>query len=212
MRCISRSLPLILSAALLLPACGGTKVLVSRGTTVPMDLQHMSGDQLMEYFKAKGMTGYKDGSKLEASIVMVDLAYLKATGQMMEASEEEIEALSTQRRFEAHIEYLTPTLFPGETEEEGIVFEKWTATLRDSKGTEITPKSFNFGPPLIEKEAVAVEPILTEKDTSKLILTYTLKGNMIFDYVVPAGCKWVDLELVPPQTGHKTTVRWLIKN
>ncbi len=212
MRRIPRSLPLLLSAALFLGACGGTKVLVSRGTTVPMELQHMSGDQLMEYFKAKGMTGYNDGARLEASIVMVDLAYLKATGQMMEASDEEIEALASQRRFETHIEYVTPTIFPGETEEEGIVFEKWTATLRDSRGTEITPKSFNFDPPLIEKEAVAVEPILTEKDTSKLILTYTLKGHMIFDYQVPEGCKWVELELVPPQTGHKTTVRWNIKN
>ncbi len=203
---------LLLCAGLLLGACGGTKVLVSRGTTVPLELQHMSGDQLMEYFKAKSLTGYKDGSRLEASVVMVDLAYLKATGQMMEASDEEIEALASQRRFEAHIEYVTPTIFPGETEEEGIVFEKWTATLRDSRGTEITPKSFKFDPPLIEKEAVAVDPILTEKDTSKLILTYTLKGNMIFDYVVPEGCKWVDIELEPPLTGHKTTVRWNIKN
>ena len=212
MRSTSHPVPFLLAAALLLSACGGTKVLVSRGTTVPLELQQMSSDQLMEYFKAKNMTGYKDGSKLEASVVMVDLAYLKASGQMMEASEEEIEALTTQRRFEAHIEYVTSTIFPGETEEEGIVFEKWTATLRDSKGTELKPKSFNFDPPLIEKEAVAVEPILTEKDTSKLILTYTLKGNMIFDYVVPEGCKWVDIELEPPQTGHKTTVRWHIKN
>jgi len=212
MRILSLQLPLLLCVALLPAACGGPKVLVTRGTTVPQDLQSMSGDQLMDYFKATSLTAYKDGSRIEASVVMVDLAYLKATGQLMEAPEEEIQALASRRRFETHIDYVTPTIFPGETESEGIVFEKWTVTLRDSKGTEITPASFTFDPPLIEKEAVVVEQMLAREDTSKLIMTYTLKGNMIFDYVVPEGCKWVEIELVPPLTGHRTTVRWNIKN
>jgi hypothetical protein len=206
------SLHLLICAALFLSACGGSKVLVTRGTTVPLELQTMSGDQLMDYFKATSLTAYKDGSRIEASVVMVDLAYLKATGQLMEAPQEEIEALASRRRFETHIDYVTPTIFPGETEGEGIVFEKWTVTLRDSRGTEITPATSTFDPPLIEKEAVVVEQMLAEEETSKLIMTYTLKGNMIFDYVVPEGCKWVEIELEPPLTGHRTSVRWNIKN
>jgi hypothetical protein len=212
MRYISIPAACMTAAAFLLAGCGGTKVLVSRDTTVPLELQRMSGDQLNEYFKAKSLKAYKDGSSLDTSVVMVDLAYLKATGQTMEASEEEMEALSTHRRFEVHLEYKTEIVFPGETETEGIAIDKWKITLRDSKGNELTPTSTNFDEPLVRKEATAPEPVLTEKETSKLIMTYVLKGNVIFKYQVPRGCKWVDLEFEAPQTAHTTSVRWQIKN
>ena len=41
-------------------------------------------------------------------------------------------------------------------------------------------------------------------------MTYILKGHVIFDYQVPEGCTWVDLEFAPPQTGHSVSVRWEI--
>jgi hypothetical protein len=203
-------MPALLATALLTGCTSG--VLVSRGSSVPLELQRMSGDQLHEYFKARGDTGYNDGSAIEASVVMVDLAYLKATGQTMEASEDEMAVLTSQKRFEAHIEYSTHNLFPGETEQEGIAFEKWTVLLHDSKGNELEPSSANFEPPLVQKAATQPEPVLLDEEASKLLLTYILKGNLIFDYQVPEGCKWVELTFEPPQTGHKTKVRWTIGN
>ena len=105
-------------------ACGGHKVLVSRGSTVPQQLQVMSEDQLFEYFKVKEQKGYKDGSALLASVVMVDMAYLKATGQTLEATEDEMESLVRLKRFEVHLEYETPNILPaeGETEAAGMAF------------------------------------------------------------------------------------------
>lgn len=211
MRCIPVMTACLLAASL--AACGGaTNVLVSRSTTVPLELQRMSGDQLHEYFKAKSLKAYKDGSTLETSVVMVDLAYLKATGQTMEASEEEMEALATSRRFEVHIEYKTRNIFPGDTETEGISLDKWTITLHDQAGHELKPTSTNFKEPLVRMEATSPEPVLTEQGTSKLIMTYVLKGNLIFKYYVPEGCKWVEMTFEPPLTGHTSTVRWNIKN
>jgi hypothetical protein len=199
-------------AAVLLAACTAQGVIVSRGTSVPLELQRMSGDQLMDYFKAKGLKGYKDGSRLEASVMMVDLSYLKATGQTLESSQEEMEALATRKRFEVHVEYTTQNVFPGKDEVEGIAIDKWTVTLRDSTGTELTSSSRNFDPPLVQKQATAPEPVLTEKETSKLIMTYILKGNLIFEYQVPEGCRWVEMQFVPPLTGHEVDVRWHVRN
>jgi hypothetical protein len=199
--------------AAVLPLAGGCgkAVLVSRGTTVPLELQRMGGDDLHEYFKASGGKGYKDGSRLEVSAVMVDLAYLKATGQTLEATDEEMEALTSRKRFEVHVEYTTHNVFPGANEGEGISADRWTITLTDSTGTELSPSSTSFEPPLIQKAATEPGPIL-EQDASRLIMTYILKGHVIFEYQVPEGCKWIELALEPPLTGHVAGVRWSVAN
>jgi hypothetical protein len=202
-----------LAACLSLAACGGHKVLVSRGTTVPTDLQVMSDEQLFEYFKVKTEKGYKDGSSLTASVVMVDMAYLKASGQTLEATPEEMETLSSLKRFEIHIEYRTPNILfegKGEAEGEGMAIDKWTVTLIDSTGTKLTPEDVNVEPPIMQKESS--NPEESFDSTSKLILTYILKGNLIFDYQIPEGCKWLEVVFVPPQTGHEVATRWILLN
>jgi len=202
----------VVLASIIAASCGGRGVLVSRGTTVPLELQRMSGDDLHEYFKARGRKGWKDGSKLEVSVVMVDLAYLKATGQTLEAGEEEMQALSTLKRFEVLIEYTTPNVFPGESEVDGIAFDKWKVSLVDSTGTDLAPSSVSFDPPLVQKAATEPEAMLEKEDVSKLVMTYILKGNLIFDYQVPEGCRWIDILFEPPLTGHRAAARWNVLN
>lgn len=201
-----------LCAILALTACGAHEVLVSRGTSVPQELQVMSEDQLFEYYKVKEEKGYKDGSSLMASVVMVDMAYLKATGQTLEASEEEMDALSRLKRFEVHLEYRTPNILPaeGENEAAGMAFEKWNVSLRDSTGAQVSPESKSFDPPVLQKQAT--DPDEAFDNTSRLILTYILKGQLIFEYQIPEGCKWVEIEFAPPQTGHIVATRWTIIN
>jgi len=199
-------------AALVVTACGAhTKVLVSRGSTVPMELQTMSEDQLHEYFKADELHGYKDGSSIDVSVVMVDHAYFKATGQTMEATDEEMEYLTSHKRFEVKLEYKTHNLFPGDYEAGGIAIEKWNITLRDSTGTEITPEGMHFDQPLMQKSASEPEETLGG-DESKLMLTYILKGQLIFEYDIPRDAKWVELTFAPPIAGHDATVRWVVLN
>jgi hypothetical protein len=198
--------------ALVLVCCGARKVLVSRGTTVPQRLQVMGADQLFEYFKVRTEKGYKDGSSLVASVVMVDMAYLKASGQTLEATPEEKEALARQKRFEVHLEYRTPMIVGGDVTDEasGMSMDRWSVQLADSRGTSIEPVERSFEPPLLKKEAT--DPEDSFESTSKLILTYILKGNLIFEYRIPEGCKWVELRFSPPQTGHGVTTRWNIAN
>ena len=158
-RIASRRLPLAaaIAAQALLAGCGGHGLLVSRGTAVPLQLQHMTGDQLHDYFKATGQKAYTDGSVLDLSAVMVDLSYLKSTGQTMEASAEEMQALGKLKRFEVQIDYRTRTVFPGATDAEGISIEKWTVTLRDSTGAVVGPSTQGFDTPLVQKSAVTPE-------------------------------------------------------
>ncbi len=200
---------LLALVVLALAGCGGHKVLVSRGTTVPQDLQVMSEDQLLEYFKVKIEKGYKDGSSLTASVVMVDMAYLKATGQTMEATDLEMDALTKLKRFDVHMVYRTPMIVPTEGAAENMAMDLWSVTLRDSTGKTVSPQELNFETPLMEKEATSPEDFDIK---SKLVLTYILKGNLIFEYQIPEGCKWVEIEFAPPQTGHRIVTRWVVLN
>ncbi len=202
-------LPLLLAVLPGLAACGGKGLIVSRGITVPMQLQHMTGDELHEYFMSTGQKAYTDGSVLEASVVMVDLSYLKSTGQLLEATGEEMQALGKLKRFEVQLEYETRTVFAGATETEGIAFEKWAVTLRDSAGTVIEPTTESFDAPLVQKAAITPEEAFSD-EPAQLVMTYILRGHLIFDYQVPEECSWVELEFAPPQTGHNVSVRWEI--
>ena len=206
-----KNIVLLSILSILISACTGGGIVVSRGTTIPPELTGKSLEQLKDNFLASRNKELADGARLSVNVLMRDLSYMKAKGEIKETDQKELESIVSSLRFTVRTYYSTPNILTGKEPGKAMAMDKWTITLSDSTGNTSSPSTVKIDPPLMQKET-SLRPPVPGKPIARMYYNYNYSGYIIFDYQIPVNCKWLEIKFAPPQTGDWVTVRWDIRN